>query len=492
MEWRKQHRHRVREHKMRERAEREQADREDAVNDNCGAADEDTPIMSDIDVLHMLDELEQLEDLEAEMKSLQADGVSDEQLQQLLSGELTPSSDATVTKRVAHQPSKVAQAEEKPVSKMIANVNDAPAANMPSLTDHEVPDSSDSCNDDGQSLNESDDDEDVPDQLRSILLQAHGIGTTQERIRFLREKIREVQLELRAEKAVSSVVELVSRSDRMFVCERLQQEINRLLEDNDKFFFSPGFQILHDDLKKDICRKRQTNIEENEAFKADFPLVKDYVDLAQASPPAAVELKRSVSFGADEVASFSKHQAPRRVSDDRRNAAQLDSDDLSSSESDSDSSASDTTTRLAKLVGTMKLSGKVSEGASAKPILKNKQAVQKERHRSKTVSMSIDEPKMTAGRKAPNTDSEPMVEFNKVVFLVYLCSLDKLPVCFGFIVQIIGDIFEKIYPQAGAAPTVPISKTQPATGVEPLPSVSFRDAHAPKPRVSRFKASRQK
>lgn len=422
--WREQHRQRVREHKQRERAEREQADSEDAVNANGGAGDEATPVISDNNVLEMLDRLEQLEDLEAEMDSLQADGVSDEQLQQLLSGELTPSSDATATKRVAHQPANVAPAKKEPVRRIPINVNKVPAANMPSLSNYEDSESSDSYDDDGNSLHEDDDDEeDVPEQLRLILLQAYELGTTQNRIRFLRENIREVQLELRAEKAMSSVVDLVSRSDRMFVCERLQREIDRLLADNDKFFFSSGFKMLDADLKQDICRKRQSNIEENEAFKAAFPLVKDE---APASPAAAVELKRSVSFGADEVTSFSKHQAPRRVSDHRRNA-QLDSDDLSSSDSDSDSSASDTTTRLAKLVGTMKLTAKVSEGAAAKPILKNKQAVKKERHRSQTVSMSSDESKRPVGREGPATDTEPMVEFNKVCLLMSLVSSESNP-----------------------------------------------------------------
>lgn len=48
-----------------------------------------------------------------------------------------------------------------------------------------------------------------------------------------------------------------------------------------------------------------------------------------------------------------------------------------------------------------------------------------------------------------------------------------------------GEIFEKIYPKEDAAVNHVIVP-------DPLPGGQLRDAHAPKARVSRFKASREK
>lgn len=57
-----------------------------------------------------------------------------------------------------------------------------------------------------------------------------------------------------------------------------------------------------------------------------------------------------------------------------------------------------------------------------------------------------------------------------------------------------GDIFENIYPQANGAPNTPTAQPPAASDArpDPLPTENFRDAHEPKRRVSRFKASRQK
>lgn len=47
-----------------------------------------------------------------------------------------------------------------------------------------------------------------------------------------------------------------------------------------------------------------------------------------------------------------------------------------------------------------------------------------------------------------------------------------------------GEIFEKIYPKDDTTNSVAL--------LDPLPSGQLRDSHAPKARVSRFKASREK
>lgn len=399
----------MRAHKLHERAERERDNRKDGASSGSGDNGVEEPIKSDVNVLELLDELEQIEQLADEMTSLQADGVTDEQLQLLLGGELEPISELAANKRVAHQPTKAVKAL-KSVEKRSEDSN---------AIDEE------SFSDSSADLEDFDDGDDVPELLTTILQHPRDSDTTQKELRYLRNWIRKIQLELRSEQNLGSIGELASRSDRLIVCERLQGRIDWHLANNDKFVFSSNFRMLDAHVQQEVRRKRDQNIAENEAFKAELAMT---TEEKLARPPTSVpspppaELKRSVSFGADEVASFSRFQAPRRVSEDRRNASQLDSDDLSSSDH-SDSSDSDTTARLTKLVGTMKLGATSDDACSAatvtKPILKNKQAVQRELHRIKTVSAPISEPTKSTDRQQPASDSEPMVEFNKV--LRYYC-----------------------------------------------------------------------
>lgn len=56
-----------------------------------------------------------------------------------------------------------------------------------------------------------------------------------------------------------------------------------------------------------------------------------------------------------------------------------------------------------------------------------------------------------------------------------------------------GDIFEKIYPKNDCGLAVNGNPEMPEMAKpDSLPDIEFRDAHAPKPRISRFKANRQK
>lgn len=429
--WREQHRVRVREHKQRERTERERIAQLDAKSEPLDSDDEDE---DDERVNRLLDTLEGAEDLDYELSLIPDNKESDEIVQKLLRESAHSESDR---KRVAH-------ATKTKTVEAGANVKiPMPSTQSAKHSIHAESTSSSSSDDDAgsdASATTDSDEENLPEQMIEYREAAKPMAPTQ-RLQFYRKKLREWERKYRNAKGAMCPEDVEHETDCMFMCDHLENEIFR----------------LEDDPRAD------SSDETDEAqANATGTTATDNANLGERSQKP----RRSVSFGADEVASFSKHQAPCRVSDDLRNNAEPAEENCN--DVVDDNASGDV---LASKVDELKLSKSASNeslGAAGKSILKNREAV----HQEPRKSASVGQPKIVADEKTKNVTEKPpaATEAPRAEF-------DK----------ILGEIFENVFPKAQN----PMAGVQTAIP-DPLPGETFRDAHAPKQRVSRFKASRQK
>lgn len=276
--WREEHLVKMRRHKEKEREEREKA------------ADKD------VDINALLDDLELMEELDYELENLEID--SDDKLHKIINGEIPlppeksrKAHDMTMNVESAHEPPKINTPSERQITS-IEQLDESEDSNEESLQDDESIDSD---------YNQNSSDEDLPDEFKAYRFEAEEMSTV-DKLTFYRKQLHGVQTRL-GDSKVTTFDDFVRKTDQMFLCDHLQSEIDRL----------QGSLMASADSKKEIKEKQ------NVAKK----------------PTKGGLAKRSVSFGADEVTSFRKDQAPLRVSEDIKNKLEANANVFSDDTSDS-------------------------------------------------------------------------------------------------------------------------------------------------------------